>query len=226
MKTFRRVMERLARGSSAMGWGMARGVVDWLKAGEKISDFVVRVLFLAIPVGIVWSLLTATKATMWGLVTVWCLAAWRAGRPAQGEQQEGAPDLHPDDLVELLWELTGDRKGVHLSAVAAQLQKEIPERSWTVADVKALLKAAAVPTRHSVRVPGVGVAVGVHRKDIPGSPSPAPSGTPGSDVDPQVKPATATATTYQREDFGGGAGVVLRPVGGPSNHTVVQPPKN
>ncbi|MFF3558952.1 hypothetical protein ACFYXS_02770 [Streptomyces sp. NPDC002574] len=226
MEKFRAVMERLARGSSVLGWGMARGVATWLKAGEKVSDFVVRVLFLGFPVGIVWTFLAASRSFMWLFAIVWFIAAWRAGRPAQGEQGKDAPDLHPDDLVELLWELTGDRKGVHLSAVAAQLQKEIPGRQWSVPEVKALLKAAGVPTRHSVRVPGVGVAVGVHRKDIPGSPSPAPSGTPGSGVDPQVNAATATATTYRKEDIGGGAAVVLHPEDGPSRHTVVQPPKN
>ncbi|MFJ4125986.1 hypothetical protein ACIP3U_32235 [[Kitasatospora] papulosa] len=63
---------------------------------------------------------------MWALVVIWAIAAWRAVQPAQGEKE---PDLHPDDLVDFLWELAGERKGVHLSKSAAQLSKETRCRS-------------------------------------------------------------------------------------------------
>lgn len=56
--------------------------------------------------------------------------------------------------------------------IAQQLTRETADRSWSVADVRQLLKTAGIPTRHSIRVPGVGVAVGVHRADLPGSPPP------------------------------------------------------
>ncbi|MEU0844802.1 hypothetical protein ABZ370_35760 [Streptomyces sp. NPDC005962] len=176
MTRFRNAVERLAKGSSALCLGMGRGVVAWLKAGEKLSDFVIRLFFLALPVWVAWSLLMATTAVMWGFLVVWCIAARAVQPPKEAKQDE--PALHPEDLAELPWELAGDRKGVRLSTVAEQLTRETPERSWSVPGVKALLKAAGISSRHSVRVPGVGVAVGVHRQDIPGSPSPRPRGSP------------------------------------------------
>ncbi|MFD4523273.1 hypothetical protein ACFWP7_04925 [Streptomyces sp. NPDC058470] len=172
MTGFRKAIERLAQGSSTLTLSTARGVVEWLKAGEKVSDFVIRLAFLGIPVAIVWSLLTASTASMWGFALLWCVAAWRAARPAQEKSESKDAGLHPDDLADLLWELAGDHKGVHLAQVAAQLTKETEGRSWSLKDVRKLLEAAGIPTRHSVRVPGLGVAVGVHRQDIPHPPEP------------------------------------------------------
>ncbi|GDY74092.1 hypothetical protein AQJ43_23670 [Streptomyces avermitilis] len=211
MTRFRKVMERLAKGSSALTVGTARGITAWLKAGEKVSDYVVRVIFLTIPGGVLWGLLSASRAFMWLLVVIWCIAAWRAAQPAQEKSEAKEPDLHPDDLADLLWELAGDRKGVHLSQVAQQLTKETPGRTWSVKDVRRLMEAAGIPTRHSVRVQGIGVAVGVHRQDIPGSPSPAPVSPSPQGVEPQVNPATATATTPYVRDLGGGATATFTP---------------
>ncbi|MER6112411.1 hypothetical protein [Streptomyces hirsutus] len=220
MTGFRRFVERLAKGSSALGWKTARGIVDWLKAGEKVSDFVIRLVFLGIPVAIAWSLLTASTAVMWGFVVLWCIAAWRAAQPAREEKAKEA-GLHPDDIADLLWELTGDRKGVHLARVAAQLSKETG-RSWRVKDVRKTLEAAGVPVRHSVRVQGQGVAVGVHRQDIPGSPSPAPVEPLPGGVEPQVNPATATATTPYTRQLGGGAVATFTPDPRQPNRTAVE----
>ncbi|MFI1409394.1 hypothetical protein ACH4Y0_05610 [Streptomyces sp. NPDC020707] len=211
MTRFRRFVERLAQGSSALTLNTARGIVGWLKAGEKVSDLVTRLVFLAIPVVIGWSLLTASTAVMWGFAALWCVAAWRAARPAQEKSEGKEPALHPDDLADLLWELIEDRKGVHLAQVAQQLTKETPGRTWSVKGVRQLLEAAGIPTRHSVRVPGLGVAVGVHRQDIPGSPSPAPQSPSPQGVEPQVNPATATATTPYVRHLGGGATATFTP---------------
>ncbi|WP_413757191.1 hypothetical protein [Streptomyces sp. MMBL 11-3] len=211
MTRFRKAIERLAQGSSALALNTARGVVEWLKAGEKISDFLIRLAFLAVPVVIGWSFLAASTAVMWLFAVVWCVAAWRAARPAQEKSEGKEPALHPDDLADVLWELTGDRKGVHLAQVAQQLTKETPGRTWSVKDVRKLLEAAGIATRHSVRVPGLGVAVGVHRQDIPGSPSPAPRSPSPQGVEPQVNPATATATTPYVRDLGGGATATFTP---------------
>ncbi len=82
---------------------------------------------------------------MWLLVVIWCIAAWRAAQPAQEKSEAKEPDLHPDDLADLLWELAGDRKGVHLSQVAQQLTKETPGRTWSVKDVRRLMEAAGIP---------------------------------------------------------------------------------
>ncbi|MEV1096468.1 hypothetical protein AB0I87_13485 [Streptomyces sp. NPDC049952] len=222
MKGLRRFIERLAKGSSALTLSMAKGTVEWLKAGEKASDFLVRLAFLGIPVGIAWGLLSASRAFMWLLVVLWAIAAWRAVQPAQGEKGEKTSDFHPEDVRDLLWELAGEHKGVHLASVAAQLTKETPGRSWSTKDVKALLEAAGVPTRHSVRVAGRGVAVGVHRQDIPGSPSPTALDPSRSREEPQVKPATATATAPYRRVLGEGRSALFTPDPQQPNRTHVE----
>ncbi|WP_430376712.1 hypothetical protein [Streptomyces sp. B1-3] len=214
------MIERLAVGSSAVVTNACRGIAEWLKAGEKVSDFVIRLVFLVIPVAIVWSVFRASTASMWGFTALWCVAAWRAARPAQEKSEGKEPALHPDDLADLLWELVGDRKGVHLAQVAQQLAKETG-RTWSVKDVRQLLEAAGIPTRHSVRVPGLGVAVGVHRQDIPGSPSPAPQSPSPGGVEQQVNPATATATTPYVRDLGGGATGTFTPDPDQPNRTHV-----
>ena len=226
MTGFRKAVERLAKGSSALAWGTGRGIVDWLKAGEKASDFVIRVVFLGIPVSVCWSLLTTSRLTMWLFAVLWCVGAWRASRPAQEKSESKDTGLHPDDLADLLWELAGEHKGVHLAQVAAQLTKETEGRSWSLKDVRKLLEAAGIPTRHSVRVPGLGVAVGVHRQDIPGSPSPTLlSPSPGG-VEQQVNPATATATTPYVRDLGGGAKATFTPDPQQPNRTHVDVVQN
>ncbi|MFE7361483.1 hypothetical protein [[Kitasatospora] papulosa] len=219
MTGLRKVIERLTRGSSALALRMGRGTVAWLKEGEGPTDLLIRLVFLAIPVGIVWGLLSTSRAVMWALVVIWAIAAWRAVQPAQGEKE---PDLHPEDLADLLWELAGERKGVHLSQISAQLSKETPGRTWSTKDVKALLEAAGIPTRHSVRVAGRGVAVGVHRQDIPGSPSPTALHSSRGGVDPQVNPATATATAPYRRELGEGRSALFTPDPQQPNRTHVE----
>ncbi|MFJ8981590.1 hypothetical protein [Streptomyces sp. NPDC102282] len=145
---------------------------------------------------------------MWLLVVLCAIAAWRAVQPAQREKE---PDLHRDDLADLLWELAGERKGVHLSQLATRLSEETEGRSWSTRDVNALLEAAGIPTLHSVRVAGRGVAVGVHRHDIPGSPSPTALGPSRSGVDPKVRRATATATAPSRRELVEGMSALFTP---------------
>lgn len=83
MKRLGPIADRLAKGSSILSVRLARGTVAWLTAGEKISDFVVRLIFLGIPVVVVWSLLRLSLAFMWVLAALWCIAAYRAAQPAK-----------------------------------------------------------------------------------------------------------------------------------------------
>jgi hypothetical protein len=85
--------------------------------------------------------------------------------------------MGPAEFLELLHDLSAGRN-LHLSAVREQLVEETG-RDWTAQDVTALCRAASVPTRPGVRVPGADPAVttGIHRADLPPLPRPS-SDTP------------------------------------------------
>ena len=196
--------ERLAKGSSTLAVRLAQGITGWLKAGEKPSDFIVRLIFLGLPVVLVWCLLSVSMGFMWVFAALWIVAAWRAAPgPAKGSKGGKGEGLHPADVVELLHELAGD-SNVHLSRVRKQLVEETGRR-WSDRDVRKLLETAGIQTRHSVRVPGQGVAVGVHRADLP-SPSPTAFGRGPRGSEEAGQPATRPSV----EDIGGGAGRVIR----------------
>ncbi|MFJ8507721.1 hypothetical protein [Streptomyces avermitilis] len=172
MTKFRRFMERLARGSSVLAWRMARGIVEWLKAGEKISDFLIRLVFLGIPVAVIWSLLTSTTAVMWGFVIVWCIAAWRAAKPeaAVPSPQESSEPAKKDDAPKVLQALRESADPhAHLAVVARRLGTD-------AAHVREVLSRAGVPIS-DVRMKGRGVSTGVKAEDIP-SPPPSPGPSP------------------------------------------------
>lgn len=209
MKALSNAAERLAKGSGTLGLRIGRGITEWLKAGKTVGDFLIRIAFLALPLWILWTLVMAARSLLWLVAAIWCIAAYRAV-PGPAKSEAGADGLDRDDVVELLWELTGDRRGVHLATIAEQLTRETADRNWSVADVRKLLKAVEIPTRHSVRVSGIGVAVGVHRQDLPGSPSPTASERSRGGVERQLRAATATATRPTVEDVGGGAVRVIR----------------
>jgi hypothetical protein len=104
--------DRLAKGSSILSMRIARGTVAWLQAGKGIGDFVIRLAFLVLPIWIAWSLLMATRALLWVLAVIWCIAAWRAaepakpkakptpapppGAPAPSRREEAGQETHPE----------------------------------------------------------------------------------------------------------------------------------
>ncbi|WP_328981756.1 hypothetical protein OG258_19880 [Streptomyces mirabilis] len=105
MKNFRAFVDRLAKGSSILFWRMARGIVEWLKAGSKVSDFLIRLAFLGIPLGVLYSALTASRLFMWALVTLWLIWAYRAASspsptappaPPAKDEEAGQPETKTD----------------------------------------------------------------------------------------------------------------------------------
>lgn len=151
---------------------------------------------------------------------VWVVAALAMSHTPTDEdavEDEGdeLPEVDEDDLLDILWDLLGDGRGVHLRAVAEQLTEEYPERDWTIADVHLLLAASEIETRHAVRMrhapKGKAVAVGVNVDDLPPRPSPALQEGGVAGVDEQVSGATATATPVV-EEIGEGGRLVKSPV--------------
>ncbi|MFI5979174.1 hypothetical protein [Streptomyces sp. NPDC051452] len=207
MSWFRKVIERLAKGSTALTWRMGRGIVEWLKAGEKISDFLIRLAFLAIPVGIGWSLLAATRLIMWVFVVVWCIAAWRAaatqepaapspqGPPEPAEAEEPERDNDSPKVFKVLRESADPH--AHLAVIAEKLGTD-------TAHVREVLTRAGVPIS-DVRMRGRGVSTGVKGSDIP---SPPPASSPSAEPsEPVVGPGQSdnnnTELTLTRLPSGG-----------------------
>jgi hypothetical protein len=83
VKGLGKFMDDLAKGSSILALRLAQGTVSWLKAGKGIGDFAIRLGFLALPLWIAWSLVMATRALLWAVAVLWCIAAWRAAQPAK-----------------------------------------------------------------------------------------------------------------------------------------------
>lgn len=102
---------------------------------------------------------------------VLALSVWVAGRPTE-DVEDDTDSMAPAEFLELLHDLSAGRN-LHLSTVRQQLVAETG-RDWTAQDVTALCRAAGVPTRPGVRVPGADpvVTTGIHRDDLPPLPQP------------------------------------------------------
>lgn len=206
--------QRLAAGSSML----LRQAPTALWAGEwreTISRWFVLALVVAIGTTAV-----ALHPWLWlGVALAPTLAALAVGGTLTDEDQddeddgEKLPDVDEDDLLDILWDLVADGRGVHLRAVAERLTLDYPERDWTIADVHALLAASEIETQHSVRMrhapKGKAVAVGVRVSDLPPRPSPALREGDVAGVDGQLSGATATATPG-REVLGEGVGLIVK----------------
>ncbi|MET7933475.1 hypothetical protein [Streptomyces sp. NPDC005322] len=192
MNGLRRAAARLSAGSGIVArrridWAAAwcrRGYRDDLTGWRAALGPAVRALVLAGAAVVVWLIVRARPWLMWVLAAGWLIAAWRASRPASGEEAEadaaGAdPAAAEEAFRQLLRDAVGDRTGVHLVDVLALLHRAGHFPGWEVADVRAACERAGVPVRRSVKVAGK-VTWGVHRDDLPG-PAEAPS--PGEAAD-------------------------------------------
>lgn len=195
-------IENIGRGSSRI----ARGVGPLLWPGEW-REAVARWVILAVAGSIAVTALSLHRWLMWIALGVGLFVAHQAGRSPEADTQpdddEQPEEWHPDDVIELVWELVGDRKGVHLSTLRTALEAET-SRAWTPADVRALLASARVPVRDGVRVRGVGNTTGVHRDDLPPLPSPAPPPGPVGVVDAgqDANANTNNSPQVEREEWG------------------------
>lgn len=155
--------------------------------------------------GMLWALGTPP----WAVVPAWATVAFIASyRDVQDAAETAGEPYGPAEFLELLHDLSGGGN-LHLSRVREQLSEET-ERDWTAQDVTALCRAAGVPTRPGVRVPGAQPAVttGIHRDDIPPLPR-GGSGTPVGVVGAGQHPNNNTNTPTV-EEIGGGAAVIVK----------------
>lgn len=166
--------ERVYQGSKAVGWGMARGTVEWFREGSGPVDFLIRLVFLLGGLALAWSLVQTTPLLMFPLSIWWLVAAFRKGKPEKkpavaSPQESSEPAAEQDDSPKVLEALrTKAEPHVHLAVVANELGTD-------TAHVREVLTRAGIPIS-DVRMKGRGVSTGVKAQDIPSpSPSPAPS---------------------------------------------------
>lgn len=164
-----------------------------LEGSQRAGGVVLRLLGALCLVWFGGGMLWALDALQYVLPVLWfvCAAVW-GGDVGEDEvvEEDAASRPSHDDVARVLHSLTGDANGVHLSAVAARLEIEQPV-------VRALLDEMEVRVRKSVKIKNVGVAVGVHRDDLPPLPSPTPSEEGQEGGSDALTCTTATATPFQ-----------------------------
>lgn len=161
------------------GWALAHRGGSWLRADGDWRVSVPRYA-VSIPVGAlvcyvggytIW----AEPRVLWLLSGSYCVAAWRAGAPSEPQEQgehDGAedseqpePEAPADPLPDILDDLIGEARGVHLRTIVQHLHESRLDTSCKRTDVRAALERRGIPVRPSVKVAGR-VNEGVHRDDL------------------------------------------------------------
>lgn len=192
----RRTADRLAAGSDVVRRRRGAGLASWVRRARR-TDLtglpaalgpMLRLALLAAAGLALYGMLRAAPWLMWPLTGVWC---WRALRAAPEEQPARDPsashaDAVYDAVLHWLWDMVGDRQGVHLRDLLTTAHAHGMFEGCDLPTLRARLEEAGIPVRKRVRVRGKGVTVGVHRDDLETRPA-APSGAP-SPVDGQDPP--------------------------------------
>lgn len=189
------VAERLTVGSGIL----------WRSLGERIAARIARtrrndltgiaaalgpIVGLALLAGLALALYLLVRSRpwlMWLLTGLWLWRAWRTGKKAvpaptgmTTERAKKSSAASPDDVyaatLDWIWQMVGDRQGVHLRDLLANAQHHGMFTDLDLTRFKAVLEGRGIPVRKRVRVRGQGVTVGIHRDDLP-----APPRTPSRD---------------------------------------------
>lgn len=209
----RRAAERLSTGSSILARRAALRFAARCRKARRddlsgVKAALGPLLLLGVAVGALYVMAGIVRARpwlMWPLVGTWCLAAWRTGKPAADAAEttpdnapedapettsEGPPETSPEDVygatLAWVWQMIGDRQGVHLRDLLTNARSAGLFEDLDVAAFRALLEGWGIPVRPSVRVRGVGVSVGIHRDDLPPLSEPLPEPSPQESTDPRL----------------------------------------
>ncbi|MFI8853665.1 hypothetical protein ACIGW3_26215 [Streptomyces sp. NPDC053499] len=192
--------QRLARGSSLVWERRSEALLSWVRAGRR-DDLdgwraalgpLFRVAALGAVAALVYGVVRAWPWLMWALTAWWCRAAWCAGKAATGpedasaEQQTAASEDVYEATLAWIWQMVGDRQGVHLRDLLANAQQHGYFEGLEVADFRAHLEDWDITVRKRVRVRGLGVSVGIHRDDLPAPSQPLPAADAPEPPNPQL----------------------------------------
>lgn len=201
---------RLVHGVDQLG----RATTEWLTGSDvdehRARAAIGRAIGGTLAAGFAGGVLYELGPIAWGTsAALGALAVWAAG--GDTDEPDVDEEFGPAVFLELVHDLAGGGN-LHLSAVRAQLAEETG-RPWSAPEVSALCRAADVPTRPGVRVPGATPAVttGIHRDDLPPLPRPD-RGSPVGDVSADQDDNNNT-NTLTIEEVGQAARIIKR---GPS----------
>ncbi|MHC5259895.1 hypothetical protein ACYSUO_18615 [Streptomyces sp. UC4497] len=178
--------DRLARGSALVFQRRTARITAWIRAGRR-DDLtgwqaalgpLLRLLLVGLLAYLAYAILRTLPWLLGLLATLWCRAAWKAGRAPEQPAPGAAPAQAPGETMRaLLLDLMGSGSAVHLSTVLDHLQKrpdtEALTASWQVSDLRAQLEALNIPVHPKVKAGGRGPTRGVRRADLAPSPDPA-----------------------------------------------------
>lgn len=212
------MIAHLVRGLQILGERWWSG--PWVAAADSVTDRRVRRGLLLVMAAAAYRMLLLSWWLLGGTLLIVCIRALRAAtKEALGEPEKTAappaeapaeaagtdrPDVDQGVFLQLLHDVLGTATGVHLRTLAAALTARTGT-AWEVADVRRLCEGSGVPVRPTVRAPGGGPTVGVHRDDLGALPQPLPEGAPVAAVadyaagqngtTPATTPAPTTPTT-------------------------------
>ncbi|MFE5873024.1 hypothetical protein ACFQ6V_30835 [Streptomyces roseifaciens] len=216
----------LVRGSWALTYQALGRACAWCMAGEGSSK-VWRALGVVIGVGTAYRLTGSSPIVAGGLYMAWLGLAWTqtppqvtrapsAEEPDEEEVEETDEALGPaaeedvgkfptplsDPLeaaafLDRLRTLIGDRNGVLLRTVVADLHDAGVPAEWGVPEARALCTALGVPVKDSLKVTGK-TSIGVHRSALPDAvvPSPRDASTEAPDASSSVGSPAVTCDDY------------------------------
>ncbi|MFF7021964.1 hypothetical protein ACFY97_13215 [Streptomyces klenkii] len=190
------------RGSWALTYQALGRACAWCMAGEGSSK-VWRALGVVIGVGTAYRLTGSSPIVAGGLYMAWLGLAWTQAPPldtrapsaeepdeeeveemgealgpaAEEDVAEPAPPpsnpLEPGAFLDRLRTLIGDRNGVLLRTVVADLHDAGVPAEWGVPEARALCTALGVPVKDSLKVAGK-TSIGVHWTALPDPAAPLP----------------------------------------------------
>jgi hypothetical protein len=150
-----RLITGLARGTTANFRRAARAFWDDVPGKERAA----RLVALVVGCWVVGGIVLAARGTLWGLLVVWCVAAWRTGRRIEREEQAEA------EFVQWIYERIGDRNGVLVAELLDGLHQSGMHRDWDASVLRGVIERLGISVRDSLKVDGT-VSTGVHVDDL------------------------------------------------------------
>ncbi|MGY4903304.1 hypothetical protein [Streptomyces sp. 900116325] len=149
------IVTRLGHGTTANARRAARAFWDDVPNKERAA----RLVALLVGCWVAGGIVLAARGTLWALLGVWCIAAWRTGRRIEREERAEAA------FVQWIYERIGDRNGVLIAELLDGLHQSGMHKEWDAATLRGVVERLGIPVRDSLKVGGA-VSTGVHIDDL------------------------------------------------------------